>query len=495
MNLQRSIDRLIELFGIFRFAVETNNKTGLYDINSLAEDVLIPIFKDVYNCQFLRNLNKEQRNYAGLDLGDDQAGVGFQITSQSGIDKIKETLAQVITHKLYLRYETIYVYVLTQKQKKYNKKLLQDLTKGHFKFDPEEHIVDAGALVNKIRGLDYEVIQRIEQTLEVHFANPKKYFLQPHAPKKTETLTLNLMPIVFPDELYIGRVTYDREEVIRKSWDRKLKMSYKSNERDVARAALEQKGLAFSTEWVVRSREIITFHNLRDETLPLASLIEPTIADPIPVKNYIRKEGGELHNDRLNILKDLLRNTLKSQLWHRGITWQHKERIFIFIDPDGGEIRKERWSGGKKEGRIVYRQVKWEDDPSKLKFHEHLAFEASFDLYDGQWYLAIKPEMFCSFDGYKRSGFNKNRVSFLKRNDHNSDVLTDLLFITEILHKDQKEALLTEAPRPRIKLGELVKLDGAVPIDDKEWLQQHEKKKRKALEKPPKMPLFESHEA
>lgn len=495
MNLQRSIDRLIELFSIFRFGVETHNKAGLYDINSLAEDVLIPVFKDIYDCQFLRNLNREQRNHAGLDLGDDQARVGFQVTSQTGIDKIKETLAQIITHKLYLKYDTIYIYILTEKQKRYAKKTLLDLTRGHFKFDPEEHIIDSRDLIAKIKGFDYEIVQRIEQTLEVHFANPKKYFLQPHTPRKTEELILNLMPITFPDELFIGRVNYDREDVIRKSWDRNLKISFKSGERDVARAALEQKDLAFSSEWVVRSKEIITFYNLRDENLPLAAIIDPAVADPIPVRNYIRKEDGELHTDRVNILKDLLRNTLKAQLWHRGISWQHKERIFIFIDPEGGEVRKEYWSGGRKEGRIVYHQVKRGDDPSKLKFHEHLAFEASFDLYDDQWYLAIKPDMFCSFDGYKRSRYNKNRVSFLKRNDHNSDVLTDLLFISEILRKDQEEALLTEALRPRILLGELVKLDGATPIDDKEWLQQDEKKRRKALEKPPDMPLFKSHEA
>jgi phage repressor protein C with HTH and peptisase S24 domain len=38
----------------------------------------------------LRNL-KERRNYSGIDLGD-QARIAFQVTGDSSIEKIKDTL-------------------------------------------------------------------------------------------------------------------------------------------------------------------------------------------------------------------------------------------------------------------------------------------------------------------------------------------------------------------------------------------------------------------
>ena len=61
-------------------ASTAHTKAARYDINRLAEDVLIPVSKDVYGCHFLRNLNKEKSNFAGLDLGDEQSRIAFQVT-------------------------------------------------------------------------------------------------------------------------------------------------------------------------------------------------------------------------------------------------------------------------------------------------------------------------------------------------------------------------------------------------------------------------------
>ncbi|MEJ7617889.1 MAG: hypothetical protein WKF30_13225 [Pyrinomonadaceae bacterium] len=113
-------------------------------------------------------------------------------------------------------------------------------------------------------------------------------------------------------------------------WERIGKPPLPMRSRGGARAALEQKDLKFSADWVVRSNEITTFHNLRDEALPLAAIIDSASADPIPVRSYIQTPAGELNVDRINIMKDLLRNTLRQQIHHRGIVWQHTEKLFIF---------------------------------------------------------------------------------------------------------------------------------------------------------------------
>ena len=500
MNLQKSINRIIELFGIFQYQVKSHNQVDQFDINKLAEDVLLPVFKEAFQCKFLMNLNREKRNYAGLDLGDHQARVAFQITSESSIEKMKDALRQVVAHKHYLRFDTVYIYILKQKQQKYTKKPLLDITKGVLNFDPEKHIIDSQDVIRKIRDLDYEIIQRIQDTLEIHFSQATKYFIRPHSPKKLEDLILNLLPIELPDDLYIGKLTYDRDDIIDRSRENEFFLSRRTSERSIVWAALRLMGLVAPCSWVVRSRELITFHNLRDENLSLAKLVEPTISDPIPWRRYIRKDNGELDIDHLNILKELLRTTFQAQIWHRGITWQHEERLFMFISRDRREdgklkeIRKEAWSRGKKEGRIVY-QVHWrEDNPTKIKYHEHLAFRVGFNLYDDQWHLAITPDWLCSYNGYKKSWRHKSRISFLKRKDHNNDVLENLLFIIEILKKDQKEILADSATGPRILLGDLTKLGGSPPIDDIEWLQHDEKRKRKALEAKVVMPLYESNE-
>ncbi len=310
---------------------------------------------------------------------------------------------------------------------------------------------------------------------------------------------MDLLPIIFPKELFIGRVTFDRGEIIRNSWTREFRLTHKASQRRVVQAALEQKGLKFSSAWVISSGEIVTFHDLRDETLKLSALVEPTTVDPMPVDCFIRNEDGSLNLDRVNLLKELLRTTLQAQLWHRGITWQHEERVFMFVSKekrlvDGKqqvvEPRREQWSRGIKDGRIVYRIHWWDDDPKKFWYHEHLAFEVNFDLYDNAWYMALKPDWFCSRNGYSKSKFHKGRISFLKKKAHNLDVLDDLRFIAEVVRKDQEETLLPQAFSRHIDFGEIVTLDGAPPINDKDWLQEEEKKKRSALERSPDAPLF-----
>src|SRR5215831_17866066 len=51
--------------------VELATSQGRTDINLALEDAFIPILKSVYNLPHLTNLNRKQKNFPGIDLGDD----------------------------------------------------------------------------------------------------------------------------------------------------------------------------------------------------------------------------------------------------------------------------------------------------------------------------------------------------------------------------------------------------------------------------------------
>ena len=74
--------------------VDLSTKQGRQDINLISEDAWIPILKEVYQCPNLINLNKKQRNFPGIDLGDEQDRVAFQITASTNLQKVKKTLSQ-----------------------------------------------------------------------------------------------------------------------------------------------------------------------------------------------------------------------------------------------------------------------------------------------------------------------------------------------------------------------------------------------------------------
>jgi hypothetical protein len=51
--------------------VELATSQGRTDINLALEDAFIPILKSVYNLPHLVNLNRKQKNFPGIDLGED----------------------------------------------------------------------------------------------------------------------------------------------------------------------------------------------------------------------------------------------------------------------------------------------------------------------------------------------------------------------------------------------------------------------------------------
>jgi HEAT repeat protein len=170
MNLLRSQARINELLAIFVAQVRAYGAVQRTDINRVAEAVLIPIFQEVYGLLHLEDLNRtEGTNFAGLDLGDREARVAFQVTSTPTSDKVKHTLEQVVSHELYRDYDRVIVYVLTEKQRSYPTVAFSKIVSGHFDFDPKRDIIDYRDLFKEIVGLTIEKTRRVEQLLEEHF--------------------------------------------------------------------------------------------------------------------------------------------------------------------------------------------------------------------------------------------------------------------------------------------------------------------------------------
>ncbi|MCL5998005.1 MAG: SMEK domain-containing protein [Chloroflexi bacterium] len=144
------------------------------DINKVSENILIPIFSEVYGYRNLRNLNySESENHPSVDLGDDVARVSIQVTSTSTSLKIKETLKGFIEHELYRKYDRVIVYILTEKQKTYSANIFNDITQGKVVFDVDKDIFDYRDLLREIGNLQADATQRVLHILETHFGDDR----------------------------------------------------------------------------------------------------------------------------------------------------------------------------------------------------------------------------------------------------------------------------------------------------------------------------------
>jgi len=172
----------------FSKEVKDKGKLKLTDINIISEDVLVPILSIIYDTN-LKNLNDEHANYPGIDLASDehityagnQKKIAFQITSSSGITKIKKTLKQYVKKEFYNKFDDIYIYILTKKQDQYHQKSVEEINKiidDKFTFDLTKNVIDSTNLLSKISSLTpVSKIEKIHKLLEDQFKYHKKSLL------------------------------------------------------------------------------------------------------------------------------------------------------------------------------------------------------------------------------------------------------------------------------------------------------------------------------
>ena len=465
MNLSESRSRISRLMAIFVDEVKNENAMDQTDINTVSETVLIPLFAEVYGYRNLRNLNiTEHSNYPAIDLADDDARVAFQITSRANLEKVKDTLKTFIRHKLYEKYERLYIYVLTERQESYSadacKKIVQDI----FDFDPARDIIDRRDILRIVKGFQIDKTRLIQEILEANFGEGEAPLVLRYNEQLTESVHLNLLELFFPTTLYIANLAFDDKSVPR------TREYYRGpygrrTPRELVQDALNQLGLILGVDWEFFQNQIITFHDLSDTHSPLAQLVDQGTVTPIdPVDFYGQDENQE------RVFKTLLGRCLQQKLYLKHVRWQYQDKLFIFSDKNGEESRIEKWHGKQRSERVVFERVMKNNKPDEILQCKHLAFETQYKRFSNKWYLLIKPDWFFSRDGYRRSEYGSKNIEWLKRKESNSQVFNHFRFIAYFLTHDEPSGLFVERPiYPYLWFGEFCTFESAPTLNDNEW--------------------------
>ena len=174
MNLEKSKNRIRDLMTRFVTEINAASAMGQTDINRESENVLSQLLSEIYGYTDLRNLNvSEAPNHPAIDLGDKKIRTAYQITSRPDSPKIKSTLRKFVEYKLYEKYDHLIIYILTEKQKRYQGRGFDEIIQGKFSFDKKNDILDYRDLLKEISGFSLEKSQKIENILEQHFGDPE----------------------------------------------------------------------------------------------------------------------------------------------------------------------------------------------------------------------------------------------------------------------------------------------------------------------------------
>lgn len=499
-TLLHTRQRITELLGILAWQAKASSAAGHTDFNKVSEDVLVPLFKIIFNLPDLKNLNTEKkRNFPAIDLADDKAGVAFQVTATSDSHKIKKSLETFVQKTLYQQYPRLIFYIITEKKDSYPEKAFADIVKGKCEFNVED-IIDYRDVTRLCTQLPLDKASKVKRILEASCGRGDYSVFSEKQSEPFEDVHLNLIEVSFPNKLYVANLLINREEIIESA---RGALKRNAPTRAVIRHyIIEQLKLEFFSGWHIHGKQLITFHNLDDDTFLRKIIDEGSIYSDSPEKYYA--PNGKLDEDKERVFKTLLRKTLQEQLYKQDVEWQYKEGLFIFIEngteketkkrvrrKKEGEVveieqiifkRFETWVGEKESSRAVVERFMKSDTPDEAWYYKHRAFEARFKHISNKWFLLILPDWFFSFDGFNKSRFHAKDLKWLKTNSNTGNVFNDFRFIQFYL-THRRELLQRKNSKSLFQFKNIVTFDNAPFLHDEAWNPPEEKKTKRRKKK------------
>jgi len=430
--------------------VELAAKQGRTDINLALEDAFIPILKSTHNLPNLINLNRKEKNYPAIDLGDDHDRVAFQITSTTSIEKVKKTIRKFVERKYYNSFDELFILTLVKKQSSYSQASINKLLDDNFVFDCKKHIIDLSDILGIVSGLRLPAQERILHEFKIILGEVDAYLdLTEDTIPDSLKLTSNLSEIIIPKKTYVAELRLDKKEILQQAKDI---LDYKG--KTLSKSGSIKMALLLNDEetdsWVLYENKIFSFENLDEGAF--SSIIDGGSFEEFNTSDLLN--SNEI--DNVNIVKQLLLSKAKQQLKELNVKFSMKEKCFYFLpNKEDDIIRKEDWVGKKKATRSVFEKRMQTKDPSKVNHFKHLSFTLNFMGIDSKWFCYVVPNWLFTYNCYSKSNYNDKLLSQQKRLEHNQSVRNQVRFLAYFLNQNSNKKDW------ELKFGEIIEFDTA----------------------------------
>jgi len=468
VNRQELLLKINTNLARFTQEVKQFNGSNQYDINIHAENVLIPLIREVFGFDGLQNANVKTKNAPAIDLIDYENGVLIQVTATSDVDKVTKTLTKFTENEQYRPFQRIIIYIITERQGTYRKDFGVLLPKG-YDFDPKRDIIDNVGLYNFINNhiLGTQKLAKISRLLSDEFSEvmiEKRQLNIKHEERfntKKDLVFPNLLKLAIPSKIYLADLQFDFDyyrndrvaEIKEKNQHWKLR---RLNKKDDLKHFFRQTKLDYITDYVLYENKVLTFKDLHNPLELLRNVIDLGTITPMSVEEFINN-----NIDKENVIKSLLKATLDQDLLQRGIEWVHNEKLFRFRMTSGApKPLKVHWKSKAGKGVIfgviskssesITSDEEGKERVQKAKHYvcfRHLAFNAEFKNFGDVWYMAIKPEW--SFtspkNGHTKSQFSDQYMTGIKKLERNGAVFQNFKFLSGYLSSISKGDFVTPA--------------------------------------------------
>lgn len=174
------IGEIVDMLSDLKTQISTRTRLNMQDITVITENFCRDLLNVVLSLD-LTNLNDQRSNEPGLDLGDEKAGVAFQITATKTSAKVQDTIDK-ITAVQKVKFQEVRVLVLGSKQSTYT---VNNQNYPDFKWDRD--IWDLDDICRNLMSLDLLKLQKLHELVSGEFGRVKVDLEVPDADGNYET--------------------------------------------------------------------------------------------------------------------------------------------------------------------------------------------------------------------------------------------------------------------------------------------------------------------
>ena len=260
---------------------------------------------------------------------------------------------------------------------------------------------------------------------------------------KQERLLSNLLPVTrFPERLHIAATEYrERQELM---------------------AVLKEKAREFGGEWTLKSKQILSFRDLREH--PFRDICDIGTAEEFPVSEWADSDDAERQRDFVALLNAALRQ----KLYSLGVRFEHRTPMSCYYVRGNLELKPVAFGypGGKKPtNRDVFRPYRTKS--GQVSYCRHSAFKGQFYRFGGRWYLEVTPTYYFTRDGLEHYAAYEPLLKGIKRLEKNLAVRGQVMMWASLLAQDGD---MYRADYPYLAFGAPAQFELAVGLDDDQWL-------------------------
>jgi hypothetical protein len=264
---------------------------------------------------------------------------------------------------------------------------------------------------------------------------------------RKEWIYSNLLKVInLPEHIYVATTTYRFPEPV---W-----------------AALRQASGEIGPEWLLTSKHIISFRDLREH--PWSAICNPATVRVCGTQDWAATNDPDRFREFVRLLNHCLRG------FTRSLDLRYQRGLDCYYFPATADLTPKNLayrSLQQKASRDVFAVYYKKSDPQTVSHYRHSAFSGFFQRYGRDWYLQITPTYLYTVDGYRLSRFQGEMLAGIKRFDRNAAVVGQVAMWGDYLTPEQRD-LFVPPPYPYLRLGKLERFQVNRALDDAAWLSQ-----------------------